>query len=206
MGFGVNVSEISDLITAAHGVTDALVAIVDGVVDGIETKVDTVDTVVDAVKVKTDQLDDQVSPMDFWSDLDDVIDLPAVAADTALPNVVVSGVPSGVGLDRVVVILKARAIENTNAGGPSAILGAQNIQVRKAGGAWAPAINLADNQWTVAASTRESGDVLIGDNDVKATVDGDGTYNLQFANALVDLASLRLNDVMVGLRFHFSMI
>ena len=213
MGFGVNVSEISDLITTAHGVTDALVAIVDGkvdtvdtVVDDIEAKVDTVDTVADAVKVKTDQLDDQVSPMDFWSDLDDVIDLPAVAADTALPNVVVSGVPSGVGLDRVVVILKARAIENTNAGGPNAINGAQNIQVRKALGAWAPAINLADNQWTVAASTRESGDVLIGDNDVKATVDGDGTYNLQFANALVDLASLRLNDVMVGLRFHFSMI
>jgi len=213
MGFGVNVSEISDLITTAHGVTDALVAIVDGkvdtvdtVVDDIEAKVDTVDTVADAVKVKTDQLDDQVSPMDFWSDLDDVIDLPAVAADTALPNVVVSGVPSGVGLDRVVVILKARAIENTNAGGPNAINGAQNIQVRKALGAWANAINLADNQWTVAASTRESGDVLIGDNDVKATVDGDGTYNLQFANALVDLASLRLNDVMVGLRFHFSMI
>ena len=56
----------------------------------------------------------------------------------------------------------------------------------------------------MAASTRESGDVLIGDNDVKATVDGDGTYNLQFANALVDLASLRLNDVMIGLRFFFS--
>jgi len=35
-------------------------------------------------------------------------------------------------------------------------------------------------------------------------VDGDGTYNLQFANALVDLASLRLNDVMIGLRFFFS--
>lgn len=145
-----------------------------------------------------------VTGLDFWSDVDDVIDLPAVAADTALPSVVVNGVPSGVTLNRVVAILKVRAIENTNAGGPNAIQGAQVIQVQKGAGAWATAINLADNQWLVAASTRESGDVLIGDNDVKATVDGDGTYNLQFANALVDLASLRLNDVMIGLRFFFS--
>ena len=38
----------------------------------------------------------------------------------------------------------------------------------------------------------------------KATMDGDGTYNFKFQNALVDLASLRLNDVIVGLRFYFS--
>lgn len=142
--------------------------------------------------------------VDFWSDADDVIDLPAVAADTALPSVVVSGLPSGLTIDRVVAILKVRAIENTNAGGTNGINGAQNIQVRKALGTWVAAINLADNQWLVAASTREAGDVLIGDNDVKATVDGDGTYNFQFASALVDLASLRLNDVIVGLRFYFS--
>lgn len=142
--------------------------------------------------------------MDFWSDADDVIDLPAVAADTALPSVVVSGVPSYAKLERVVAMLKVRAVENTNAGGANAIKGAQNIQVRKAAGSWVAAINLANNQWTVAASTRESGDVLIGDNDVKTTVDGDGTYNFQFASALVDLASLRLNDVLVGLRFFFS--
>ena len=58
--------------------------------------------------------------------------------------------------------------------------------------------------WTVAVSTREAGDVLIANIDVKATVDGDGTYNFKFQNALVDLASLRLNDVLVGLRFYFS--
>ena len=156
------------------------------------------------IKAKTDNLSDLVSPMDFWSDVDDVIDLPAVAADTPLPNVVVSGVPSGVTLDRVVALLKVRAIENTNAGGTNAIKTGQNIQVKKVVGAWVAAINLADNQWLVAASTREAGDVLIGDIDLKTTVDGDGTYNFQFASALVDLASLRLNDVLVGLRFFFS--
>jgi len=142
--------------------------------------------------------------MDFWSDVDDEIDLPAVAAPTALPSVVVSGVPSDAKLEMVVAMLKVRAIENTNAGGPNAIQGAQVIQVQKGAGAWATAINLADNQWLVAASTRESGDVLIGDNDVKTTVDGDGTYNFRLPAALVDWASLRLNDVIVGLRFFFS--
>ena len=141
--------------------------------------------------------------VDFWSDVDDVVDLPAVAADTALPSVVVSGLPTGLTLDRVVAMLKTRAIENTNAGGTNAINGAQNIQVRKGAGAWLNAINLTDNQWLVAASTRESGDVLIGDNDLKATVDGDATYGFQIDEALVDFANLRLNDVIVGLRFYF---
>jgi len=142
--------------------------------------------------------------MEFWSDVDDEIDLPAVAAPTAFPSVVVSGVPSDAKLERVVAMVKVRAIENTNAGGTNAIAGAQVFQVQKGAGAWATAINLADNQWLVAASTRESGDVLIGDNDVKATVDGDGTYNFRLPAALVDWASLRLNDVLVGLRFFFK--
>lgn len=146
--------------------------------------------------------------LDFWSDIDDEIDLPAAAADTDLPDVVVSGLPSGISLVRVVAILKVRAIENTSATGANAIKGAQAIRVKKSTSTWGTddvvAINLPDNLWTVAASTRESGDVLIGDNDVKATVDGDGTYNLRFEDALVDYASLRLNDVLVGLRFFFS--
>jgi len=142
--------------------------------------------------------------MSFWSDSDDVIDLPAVAADTALPSVTVSGLPSDLTIERVEAILKVRAIENTNGGGPNAINGAQDIQVRKGAGAWVDAINLPDNLWTVGATTREAGDVLIGDIDLKATVNGDGNYAFQFDQALVDLASLRLNDVMVGLRFYFS--
>ena len=149
-----------------------------------------------------------ISQADFWSQADDVIDLPAVAADVTLPAVAVSGLPSGISLTRVVALLKVRAIENTNAGGANALDGVQAIRVKKSTGTWGvddiAAITLPDNLWTVAASTRESGDVLIGDIDLKAKVDGNGTYNLRFENALVDLASLRLNDVMVGLRFFYE--
>lgn len=144
---------------------------------------------------------------DFWSDIDDVIDLPAVAADTAFPDIVVSGLPSGITLARVVLLLKVRAIENTNAGGPNAVNGAQVIEVKEDSEAWAAAItamNMADNMWAVAAATREFGDVVVGDNDIKATVSGNGTYNVQWADALVDLASLRLNDVQVGFRIFWE--
>ncbi len=144
---------------------------------------------------------------DFWSDVDDEIDLPAVAADTALPSIVVAGLPSGITLTRVVLLLKARAIENTNGGGPNAVNGAQVIEVKGSGEAWAAgitAINMADDMWTVAASTREAGDVVIGDNDIKATVSEDGTYNVQWADARVDLASLRMSDVQVGVRMFWE--
>lgn len=144
----------------------------------------------------------------FWSDGDDVIDLPAVAADTNLPDVVISGLPSGITIIRVVGVLKVRVLENTNAGGSNAINGAQSIRVKKSTGTWGvddvALIDLPDNLWTLSASAREAGDILVGDNDVKAKVDGDATYNLRFENALVDLASLRLNDVLVGLRVTYQ--
>ena len=146
------------------------------------------------------------TPVDFWSVPDNVIDLPAIPAHVNLPDVVVSELPTGIALARAVAILKVRAIENTNAGGPNAINGAQSIRVKKSTGAWGvddvAAINLPDNLWMTAASARESGDLVIGSNDVKSEVDGPNTYNFRFENARVDLDYLRLNDVMVGLRFY----
>ena len=184
-------SDVESAMATAHATTDGLVNTVDGKVDDVEA-----------------EIQKAVTWLDFWSNHDDEIDLPAVAADTALPDVVASGLPAGISLVRVVAILKVRAIENTSASGANAINGAQTIRVKKSTGAWGTddlaAIDLPDNLWTVAASTRESGDVLIGDNDVKAEVDGNATFNLRFEDALVDYANLRLNDVMVGLRFYFT--
>lgn len=211
MGFGVKYADI----VAIKAQTDNLPS--DPASESGAIKTETA-----AIKAKTDalptdpadeslieaEIQKAVTWMDFWSDQDNVIDLPAVAADTDLPNVVVSGLPSGISLVRVVALLKVRAIENTSATGANAISGAQAIRVKKSTTTWGAgdlaAIDLPDNLWTVAASTRESGDVLIGDNDVKTEVDGNATYNLRFENALVDYANLRLNDVMCGLRFYFT--
>jgi len=142
--------------------------------------------------------------LEYPSDMSVQIDLPAVAANTALPSVVVSGLPAGLAITKVEARLKVRAIQNLSDLGSNGFNGAQNIEIQKGAGAWIPAINIPDNQWIVASLTREAGDVLIGDIDLKATVDGDATYNFRFASALVDLASLRLNDVLVLLRFYYS--
>lgn len=144
---------------------------------------------------------------DFWSDVDNQVDLTDSATATGLPDIVVSGLPSGMTLQRVMLLLKVRAIENTSATGTNAINGAQNIVIKKDSEAWGSAItaiNLADNMWEVPALTKESGDILVGDIDIKATVEGDDTYNIRIEDALVDYDNLRLHDVQVGLRFFWE--
>jgi len=178
----------------------ALIDAIEGKLDDATYGLDALHDLLDALEVK---LDRHKEVMTFLSVIDDVIDLPAVAADTDLPDVVISGIPAGATLDKVLVFLIVRAIENTNAGGANAIQGAQNIRIKKSTGAWGVddviAIPLTDNMWTVAASTREFGDVIGGDDahDVKSEVDGNATYNLRFEDADVDLNNLRLNDVQV---------
>ena len=188
----------------------------------LKTEIDTNETKIDAVKAKTDNLPSdpadeselearlgrKVSCMTWWSDIDDVINLTTDGVDIDLPNVVVAGIPSGATLVSAVVILKVRAIENKSSSGTNAINGAQSIRVKKSTGAWGvddvAAIDLVDNQWSVATSTREFGDVQVGDNDVKSEVDGNATYNLRFENPIVDYATLQLNDVQVGIRIWFT--
>ena len=176
-------------------------------VEGKQEKTDISQLVISLSSLEA-KVESLATPLDFWSNAVNVIDLPVGPTDVALPDIVVGELPGGAAVGRVVAISKMRVIENTNAGGPNAINGAQEVRIKKSTGIWGvhdiAAIYLPDNLWTVAASTREMGDVLIGNNDLKAVVDGPGTYNLRFEDARVDLNYLRLNDVMVGLRFYLS--
>lgn len=144
---------------------------------------------------------------DFWSDVQDKVTVDdSVSQNPALPDIVVSGLPTGISLTRVVLLLKVRAIENTDAD-PNAVNGAQVIEVKEDSEEWTaalPAINLVDNMWEVAGATKEAGDVLLGDNDVKTTVSGNGTYNARWASALVDAADLELFDIQVGFRMFWE--
>ena len=205
-GILVTLQDIEDkLDNAEHGL-----AALKALIDAVEAKLDDGTWGLEALKDLLDALEAKLDKakhcMTFLSVIDDVIDLPAAAFDTDLPNVVISGIPVGAILDKVLVFLIVRAIENTNAGGDNAIEGAQNIRIKKSTGAWGAddiiAIPLTDNMWTVAASTREFGDVIGGDDahDVKSEVDGNATYNLRFEDANVDLDVLRLNDVQVMIK------
>lgn len=143
-----------------------------------------------------------LQPWTFWSDIEDAITITAGAVDTNLPDIVVAGLPANFTILRVTAGIKIRAIENTNAAA-NKLNGAQNIVIKDSAAAWGaaiPAINLADDQWAVAANTREMGDVQEGDLNLSATVDANDTYNLRFEDAIADVANLVLNDVAVYLK------
>jgi hypothetical protein len=137
----------------------------------------------------------------FYSEVQISVTIPAVAADTNLPNVVL---PNIVGIIRQVYVgLKFRMIQNTNAAA-NKMNGAQAIRIKDSAGAWGvddlAAINIVDDQWAVAITTREGGDVQIGTINVAAEVNAfNATYNMRFEDAIADVASLVLYDVQVFL-------
>lgn len=135
--------------------------------------------------------------MDFWSDADPLVTLPA---DTALPGITVAGLPTGKAVTRAILLLKYSGKEDTSAAENKITAG--SVQVNRA--AWLTGINLIDGEALVAASTKEGGDIHVGDNDVKAQVNGNGTYTCRFNGVTTTAASIKIYDVQVGLRIYFQ--
>jgi hypothetical protein len=162
-------------------------------------------TVAEVADIRTSQLR-QLFSMDFWSLPQEEVQLTAAAGDKAFPDITVADLPAGATIVRAYLMFKFRMIENTNVAA-NKLNAAQEIQVRDdGGGAWTDAINFVDDMFGIAASTRESGDVIIGAIDVAGAgfVDGNDTYNVQWDEAVADLANLQFNDVQVGLRIWYS--
>lgn len=156
-----------------------------------------------------------VCHVDFWSDIDNRVTIAAAAADLDFPDVVVAGLPSSITLIRVIAMVKVRAIRDTSVADNFIDQANKALRVRKSTGVWGTddvvAINFDQNEWYVVASQKEAGDVILGDNDVKAEVDGNGTYNFRSeetnrGDAISALANnLELYDVQTGLRFYFGL-
>jgi hypothetical protein len=145
--------------------------------------------------------------MDFWGDVIEELQLTsALQANLALAgaDVVIAGIPAGAIITRVVVMFMCRAIENTHATIANKLQDVQNIEVNFAGGAFVDAINFADDLFAVAIATREMGTVVIGDNNVNATVTGNGTCTFRIDAARADQNNLNFNDYQVGVRVFFT--
>lgn len=139
-----------------------------------------------------------------WSAWQEEVSVPAGAADLALPDVAITEIPAGATLLAVFANFKWGAIENTNAGA-NKLSGAQYLQVRdNAPGAWANCLGFIDDLFGLAASTREGGDVAMGNINVVTTVVGNGTYNFQWHDAVADLASINFNNVQTGLEIWYT--
>lgn len=146
----------------------------------------------------------------FWSVFVATVDLTSGGTDVDCPDIVVSGIPAGVTINKVLGMLQYTAIENTNSGGSNGFNGAQNMRVKKSTGTWGADdivfMPLVDNLWVIPASTIWGGNLWTADDasDCKSEVDGNGTYNVRFENAIVDLDDLRFHGLKIGFIFWYS--
>ncbi|MBA7648816.1 hypothetical protein ES703_56606 [subsurface metagenome] len=149
--------------------------------------------------------------MDFWSDPQEEIAVPGAAATLVFtPTVTIADLPDGATIVRAIAMFKFRMVENTYAG-VNALDGATNpgisqvIQVKETtAGAYIDAINFVDNQFTLADSTREGGDILIGSMNIVAQVDDNGNYTFQWLMRKADQDFINFNDCQVGFRIWYS--
>jgi hypothetical protein len=192
-----NLNYVSRTITAYTGASKTVTwtpAITHDAVDGGRIWIVANDTKInvtcDAIKARTDN---RLQTVTFFSPCQ----IEAVAdtshTDASLPTVTI---PNWTGtIVHVYAGFKFRMVENTNAA-VNKLSGAQEIQINKAGGAWTDAINLVDDQFGLAASTREGGDVVMGIIDLVGTIDVfNTTAQFQWDEPLTDQDALHFNDV-----------
>jgi hypothetical protein len=149
--------------------------------------------------------------MDFWSDVDDKIEIDGAAADLDFPSVVVSGLPASCTLVRVIAMLKYSHRKDTSAADNYIDVASKTLRVKKSTGSWGTddvvAIDMPINSLYTTKSTKEGGDLVIGD---KSEVDGNATYNFRSeqtnrSDAISALADhLELYDVQMGIRVEFT--
>ena len=157
-----------------------------------------------------EKLGRQLFSMDFWSDPAEEVQLAAAAGTKTLPTVTVADLPATATIIRTIAMFKFRMIENTNAAannldGGTVAATSQVIQVDDSSATgYVDAIKFVDNQFGLAATTREGGDVLIGSIDIAARVDGNDTYSVRWLLGKADLDNLNFNDVQMGLRIWYS--
>jgi len=148
------------------------------------------DLLIDAIKARTDH---HLITRTFFSPSQISVTVTNGAGDKALPTVTLPNITGTI--VHAYAGFKFRMIENTNAAA-NKLSGAQEIQIQAAAEGWADCIHFVDDQFGVAASTREGGDCIIGYTDVVGTVDVfNDTYEFQWDEAVADQSNLVFNDV-----------
>jgi hypothetical protein len=134
-----------------------------------------------------------------------IVVLPASAADLDFPNVVVSGLPSGLQIVRVDYVLIIAALFDTSGAENQIDQASKTIRVKKSTGDWATAgdqavaLTFANLGLQTPASSYRGGAALF--------VDGNGTYNFRSEETnnsegvTVTGASLEALDVVSMIRF-----
>lgn len=143
-----------------------------------------------------------------------IVVLPGVAADLDFPSVVVSGLPSGLTIAKADFVLVIGTLFDTSGSENQIDQAAKTIRVKKSTGSWGTddivALTFANLGLQCDADAYRGGPVLFGATDIKAEMDGDGTYNFRSEETnrsegvTVTGASLELLDVSSIIRVWFN--
>ncbi len=179
--------------------TDSLEAIGEVVAAILEDTGTTLENRQDAIQTRVNALRNTEL---FVSVMQEEVQLGAAAADVNMPNIILPNITGTI--VRVYLHFKYRMVENTY-DGVNALQGAQSIRIKKSTGAWGvddiAAITFVDNNITLAALTREGGDVHGGMIDLSGEVDVfNATYNIRWEDGDVDQDFINFNDVEMFLR------
>lgn len=160
---------------------------------------------VPAIKANTDLVPNMIFTLDLWSTYAAQVQLTTVGGDKALPSITIANLPIGAIIKQALMFFKCRTVENTNAA-VNSVSGAQNIQCQKAvGGAYITGIALSGGEFSVPASTRENGDVMMGTTDVSAQVPANGAVmSFKWTSAVSAQNNLNFNDVQIGIRIYYT--
>ena len=180
-----------------------------------------VSTLLNAIKGSTDlipaiqtALGRKFSLLDFWSAPSDKITVVVGPADTTFPDIVVAGLPTGLTIQKVVLILAVRAINDTSEADNYINAANKTLRIKVSTGTWGVndivAITFAQNSLYCKASMKEPGPVMIGSANLSSMVNANATYNVmsnQTARGDGIVAkgnNLELYDVQVGVRVFYS--
>lgn len=140
----------------------------------------------------------------YWSLVQVSLTITNSAQDLALPDIPVTGIPSGVTVKRAILMFKFGIAQDTSGSvnklDDNAGANTPAIQIRTdTPSAYTDGITIVDNTLNLAALGRRGGDVWIGTIDLSSLVTGNDIYNTLFDDAKADGSNLLLYDIQVGL-------
>lgn len=212
MGFGTKQSDIDTLIAR---LTSSRAGYMDNInqagllqlTAARAAKIDTIETYAEHGVTK------RRNPVDLWIAPDAGQALTSQITLNTTPTLIDLGtfsfgdlwIPIDADIAKAILMLKF-GNKLDDSGADNYLSGAQYIRVKSTGD-FITAINFAGGELYVTASSRENGDVIFGNQDIRLVMDADpsgwNSIDVSWYNATAFGDSMYLNDVQIGLRLYF---
>jgi len=138
---------------------------------------------------------------EYWSAAVTYVGLNGTAADVGLQDIVVTSLPSGVTVDRVMFIVRNTALYDSSANS-NGYSGTQNYRIKPNAGSWGvddiAALTVDNYSFYQVDITQSAGFELKGSLDIKSVVAGNGTFNARHEDAKSLFATWGMRGLQFG--------